>query len=666
MKFLFCFRKSLTSCLLLFFMVVGSITLFAQNISQLESQLQNLEGDQKAKVQLELSQAYLQSNQSKSIDYALEALAFGKENGDNSIKSYANLLLGQANFIKKDYAKAYSYATKTVDYFKGNDLDNYYITKELLGDISFEQKEFGQSVKHLEKAFEYYDKKNDHKNAGFVASKMGSSYERLDNYKQATNWHKKAFENFKQSRNIREMIVTQSILGGVYSNYGDYRSAKIALHTAYDLAITHGLIDEFETLKERLRIVTKNAESEEYTTTDFERDQVESQKEKLSEVVSQRAKTLEEIEKLSEEKQLVELKIRVQQDEYEKSILAERLEKIEVEEALKQEQLEKKNLKLALDNEKLLSEKKTIENQRLFISLGGLLLTIVLILLALMIKSRSNRKLAQKNREIESQKAEIEKKQDNINQSIIYATRIQEAILPSSKKMLDNFSDAFVYLNPKDQVSGDFVWTHKIDSKLFVCVADCTGHGVPGAFMSIIFNNILDDIIKKEKVEDPGKVLELASSMLYEKVKEQGRDLTSFKDGMDAIFMTIDTNKNNALYCGAKNSLIMIRENKLEEFKGVRRSIDISSKENLKTKPFESKKIEIKSHDIFYLSTDGFVDQKGGANKTKFYPKPFRELLLEISDKDMTRQKEIVHQTFEDWKANTEQVDDVLIVGFKI
>ena len=493
---------------------------------------------------------------------------------------------------------------------------------------------------------------------------MGSSYERLNNYKQATNWHKKAFEHFKQSKNIREMIVTQSILGGVYSNYGDYKSAKIALNRAYDLVIKHGLIDEFETLKERLKIVTENAESDESSTTDFEREKIENQKEMLSEAVNQRSKTLEEIEKLSKEKQLVELKIRVQQDEYEKNILAERLEKFEIQEALKQEKLEKENLKLALDNEKLLSEKKSIENQRLFISLGALLLTIILILLALMIKSRSNRKLAQKNREIERQKAEIEKKQDNINQSIIYATHIQEAILPSSKKMLNNFSDAFIYLNPKDQVSGDFVWTYKMDSKLFVCVADCTGHGVPGAFMSIIFNNILDEIIKKEKVEDPGKILELASSMLYEKVKEQ--DLTSFKDGMDAIFMTIDTNEKNVLYCGAKNNLIMIRENRLEEFKGIRRSIDISSKENLNIEPFVSKKIEIQSNDIFYLFTDGFVDQKGGVKNKKFYPKPFRNLLLDISSRSMEDQRKIIHNTFVDWSTDREQIDDVLVVGFKI
>lgn len=655
--------KLICFCFIIFFL---SISICAQNLSQLESEVQNLEGTEKANLQLELGQAYLKIDQSKSISYASKALTYGKENSIASIQSYANLLLGQAHFIQKDYSKAYSFTNKSVNYFETNEPENYFTANALLGDISFEQKEYQKTIKDLKKVYEFYDKKSDHKNAGFIASKMGSSYEELNNFKQATNWHNKAFENFKKSRNIREMIVTQSILGGVYSNYGDYKSAKIALNTAYDLAIKHDLLDEFDTLEERLEIVSKNAVSEDSTTTDFERDQARNQEEKLTEVVNQRAKTLEEIEKLSEEKQLVELKIRVQQDKYEKSILAERLEKIEIEEDLKQEKLEKANLKLELDNEKLLSDKKSIENQRLFILIGALLVIVVLVILALMIKTRSNRKLAQKNREIQNQKADIEKKQDKINQSIMYATRIQEAILPPSQKLLNNFSDAFVYLNPKDQVSGDFSWAFKSGNKLFICVADCTGHGVPGAFMSIIFNNILDEIVKKEEVQDPAKVLEMSASLLYDKVKEQGQDLTSFKDGMDAIFMTIDTDSRKAIYCGAKNNLIMIRDNKLEEFKGIRRSIEIVPIKKENVLPFHSTEINIIPNDLFYLSTDGFVDQKGGTDNTKFYPKRFRELLLDISNKDMKDQKEFVHNTFKSWIGKNEQIDDILIMGIKI
>lgn len=666
MNLFYYFHKILFNYIIIISLLFCSTTLYAQNIGQLESKLQNVEGAEKAKVQLKLSQAYLQSNQSKSITYAMDALSFGKENNIAPIRSNASLLLAQAYFIKKEYSKAYSYGENGVQYFRNNNPENFYATKQLLGNISFEQKNFKQSVIHLEKAFEFYDKKNDHKNAGFIASKIGSSYERLKNYNQATKWHKKAFSNFKKSRNIREMITTQSILGGVYSNYGDYKSAKTALNTAYDLAIKHDLIDEFDTLKERLKTVTKNAESDEYTTTDFERDQAKNQKEKISEVVNQRAKTLKEIEKLSKEKQLVEFKIRVQQDAYEKEILSERLKKIEFEEALKQETLEKKNLKLALDNEKLLSEKKTAENQRLFILLGALGIVIILVVIALLIKSRSNRKLAQKNSEIQRQKTEIEDKQENINQSIVYATKIQEAILPLPNKLLNNFSDSFVYLNPKDQVSGDFVWTHKVGATFFVCVADCTGHGVPGAFMSIIFNTILDEIVKKEKIDDPGKILERSAVLLYEKVKEQTNDLSTFKDGMDAIILKIDTAVNKAYFCGAKNGLILIRNNKLKEFKGIRRSIDISSINHDTKIHFRSTEIDIQPEDSFYLSTDGFVDQKGGENNTKFYREPYRKLVLEISNKSMADQKSIIHDTFLEWSYNTKQIDDILIVGLRV
>lgn len=606
--------------ILIIVILFNSLTANSQNINQLESQLENVEGAERAMVRLELSQAYL---------------------------------------LKKDYLKAYTYAEDGAEYFKNNDKDNFHIAQELLGDISFEQMKYKQTITHLEGVYEYYNRKQDNKNAGFVASKIGSAFERLNNYNQAVNWYKKGSINFTKSKSIREMIISQSNLGGVYSNFGDYKSAETALNTAYQLALKHGSTNEVITLKERLKIVAQNIESNKTSTTDFARDQAKKQNQKISDIISQRAKTLEEIEKLSEEKQLVELKIRVQQDGFEKKILSEKLAKLKIEEDLKQEKLEKSNLILALDNERLLSEKKTV-------MLVSLILVVILILLALIIKNRSNKKLAMKNCEIKRQKSEILEKQENINQSIVYATRIQEAILPSPRKLLSNFSDAFVYLNPKDQVSGDFLWTHKRGTKFFVCVADCTGHGVPGAFMSIIFNNILDEIIKKEKIVDPSQILERSSILLYEKVKEQGRNLSTFKDGMDAIILTIDSSANKAVFCGAKNGLIFIRDNQLKEYKGIRKSIDITSINQDSKTHFSSEDIDIQPDDVFYLSTDGFVDQKGGENNTKFYRAPFRNLLLEISNKTMNEQREILHSTFLEWKNTTEQIDDVLIVGIKI
>jgi len=620
MNTLLLYFKSLVKPILMISILFYSLTVASQDITQLELKLQNLEGAEKAIVQLELSQAY---------------------------------------FLKKDYLKAYAYAEDGAEYFKKNDIDNFHITQELLGDISFDQNKYKQTISHLDDVYDYYNRKQDYKNAGFVASKMGSAFERLNNYNQAVNWHNKAYLNFTKSKNIREMIITQSTLGGVYNNFGDYKSAEAALNTAYQLAIQHGFTNEFDTLKERLKIVAQNVALNNDSTTEFDRNQTKKQNEKISEVISQRAKTLEEIEKLSEEKQLIELKIRVQQDEFEKKILSEQLAKLKIEEDLKQEKLEKSNLMLALDNEKLISEKKTV-------LLVSLIVVVILILLALIIKSKSNKKLAQKNYEIKKQKTEIIEKQESINQSIVYATRIQDAILPSPDKLLSNFSDAFVYLNPKDQVSGDFIWTYKTETKLFICVADCTGHGVPGAFMSIIFSNILDEIVKKEKIDNPSQILERSSTLLYEKVKEQGRNLSTFKDGMDAIILTIDTAKNKAEFCGAKNGLILIRDNNLKEFKGIRRSIDISSPNHNTKTSFPSEEIDIHFNDIFYLSTDGYVDQKGGESNTKFYRKPFRNLLLEISNKPMSDQKEILHTTFLEWKNTTEQIDDVLIVGIKI
>lgn len=658
--------KSLTICMLTIISLFGALTLRSQEVSQLESQLKTLEGQEKAKVHLKLSQAYLNKDQSKSILYATEALSFGENNNILPLQAYANLMLAQANFIKGEYQKSFGFSNDALDYFRNNDLENYFTTKELLGDIYFEQKQFQKAVSEFTDVFKYYETNKNFKSAGFAASKIGSSLEKLKRYSESSNWHEVAFENFEKSGNVREMILTKSILGGVYSNYGDYSSAKIALTKARDLAEKYKMFDELSEIENRLNRVDNNAISNKESTTDFQRDKSTSQNQKLNRVLNQRAKTLEEIEKLSEEKQLIELKIKVQQDEYEKNLLAERLEKLEIEKNLKQEKLEKKNLKLALDNEKLLSEKKTVENQRLFILLAGLIIITLLIFLALILKNRSNRKLAQKNLEIQRQKTEIEEKQENINQSIKYASRIQEAILPGKDKLINSFSDAFVYLNPKDQVSGDFLWTFRDRDLLFICVADCTGHGVPGAFMSIIFNNILDEIVKKEGIYDPGKALERSSKLLIDKVQEQNQKVSEFKDGMDAVLLKVDFSNKKVLFSGAKNGLILIRENKLQEFKGERRSIDVlTSPDDLEVK-FNTQHIDFQIGDAFYLFTDGFVDQKGGVDNSKFYRKNFRKLLLDISNKKMKEQKGIIHDTFINWSDKNEQVDDILIVGLKM
>ena len=662
----FFLRKYLIICFLTIVTLFGASHLHSQGIDQLESQLSTLEGLEKTEVHLKLSQAYLNNDESKSIFHAKEVLEYGKNNQIISLQSYANLLLAQAHFLKGDYQKSIDFSNDALDYLENNDFENYYTIKELQGDVYFEQKQFQKAVNEFTEVFKYYEKNKNFKSAGFAASKIGSSFEKLKKYSESSSWHEIAYKNFEKSGNVREMVLTQSILGGVYSNYGDYTSAKNALINARDLAKKYNMVDELNEIEKRLSRVGTNELSNEKSTTDFQRDLSDSQNQKLKSVINQRAKTLEEIEKLSEEKQLIELKIKVQQDEYEKNLLTERLEKLEIEKDLKQEKLEKKNLKLALDNEKLLSEKKTVENQRLFISLGALLLIIVLVLLALMIKNRSNRKLAQKNKEIQRQKSEIEAKQENINQSITYASRIQEAILPTQDTLINSFKDAFVYLNPKEQVSGDFLWTFKHGDHLFVCVADCTGHGVPGAFMSIIFNNILDEIVKKEGVYDPAEALERATKLLIDKVKEQNQNISNFKDGMDAVLMKVDFSSRKVLFSGAKNGLIIIRNNELKEFKGERRSIDVLTVPNDKKVNFNTQLIDFQEGDTFYLFTDGFVDQKGGADNSKFYRKNFRKLLLDISNKKMESQKSIIHNTFVDWSGNNEQVDDILIVGFKM
>lgn len=640
-------------------------SILSQNIGELKNKIENSHGEERAKAQLELATVLISTDPLKSIDYAQKAEKFGVESEAEMIEGNARLVKGYAFFHLKEYNNSFEQTLKAIKIFEFLDKDRYSTSFELLGEIDFIREKYSSSASYFEKAFEYYKKSQNKKQAAYVSSKIGKCFEEQGKYLLAIEWYSKSYDFYSETKDFRSMVRMQSNLGGVFSNYGDYQKAERYTLNALDLAKKHSINSEIEKLEQRLEIIKKNKESDKYNTTKFDLDQIESKNQKISHFQNRQAKTLEEIEKLSEEKQLIELKYRVQQDEYEKKLLSERLAKLQVEEALKQEKLEKDNLKLALENEKLISEKKTIENHRLILFLSALLIVIGLIIIALIIKIRSNRKLEQKNIQIQKQKSEIEKKQHEINQSIVYATRIQEAILPSLKSVSKYFPSSFVYVQPKNQVSGDFVWTYEQNGLIHLCVADCTGHGVPGAFMSIIFSNILEEVVAIKKQSKSDLILMEVERLLKEKVQDHSESSQSFKDGMDASYIVFDPKKNHIDFAGAKNSIYLIRDEKLVEFKGSKYSIDTTAIGKNVHKKVASQIINLNSGDQLYLFTDGFMDQKGGESNQKFFRQPFKDLIVEFSKESMKKQENLFLEKFSIWKGENEQIDDNLIVGIE-
>ncbi len=272
--------------------------------------------------------------------------------------------------------------------------------------------------------------------------------------------------------------------------------------------------------------------------------------------------------------------------------------------------------------------------------------------------SERTTELNQTNEELNITVTTVAKQRDDILSSINYALRIQNAIIPQESD-LQKHLDCFVFFRPKDIVSGDFYWFSVKEFIQIIVVADCTGHGVSGAFMTMIGNNILNVLINDQLIFSPDEILNQLPLFL-------GKILAyaegSVKDGMDIIVLKIDTQKEIIQYAGAKNSLYYIQNSTFQEIKADKMPIYGKKIEEYRYQMHERRADNM----MLYLSTDGFQDQFGGENGKKFMLNNFKKLLFDISEKSMAEQKELLVQTFEDWKGKQKQTDDVQVLGIKI
>jgi len=379
----------------------------------------------------------------------------------------------------------------------------------------------------------------------------------------------------------------------------------------------------------------------------------------------------------------------------------------------KQLEIEKLENQKALDNEKIVrqeleNKKKTIINYTFFIGSALLFIFIIYVLKSLKQKKKANKILRYQKAEIEeqneelnqlveeirTQKEEIETQRDRLEQqkteleevnidvsnSIEYAKKIQRSILSDTKVLKQYISDSFVFFKPRDVVSGDFYWWAKVENQLIVTAADSTGHGVPGAFMSMLGVSFLREIVLKEYITHPGVVLRRMRkeiiNALRQKQAASNHSFSANKDGMDMALISLDLSTKILQYAGANNPLYIITKHQrsligfknlsgLEgfyEIKPDKMPISIYDKMDR----FETHEIQLLEGDQVYMFSDGFADQFGGVKGKKFKYKPFKRLLLENSNLPMVEQRELLYKTFMEWKGTEEQVDDIVVLGIRI
>ncbi len=339
---------------------------------------------------------------------------------------------------------------------------------------------------------------------------------------------------------------------------------------------------------------------------------------------------------------------------------AEVLEKYETDKKQKEISLltkdkELKNLQYQQQQENLNQQKKL-----LFIALGGFI--ILSCFAFFLFKSNREKKLANKiiltqKQEVEAQKELVEEKNNEIIDSILYAKKIQDVLLINDVFIKQHFDDNFILFKPKDIVSGDFYWGVEKNGLIFIAACDSTGHGVPGAFMSLLNMSFLNEAIKERSILSPDKILNYVRERLIETVSKDGA-----QDGMDGVVICFDLKKNKMSYAAAHNAPVIIRDGALLPLNADRMPIG----KGVKTEAFRLFEMEIKPNDIIYLVTDGFYDQFGGVKGKKLKQKNLLQFLLENNTQTCQQQLTLLNNYFEDWKGKLEQLDDVTVIGIRI
>jgi serine phosphatase RsbU (regulator of sigma subunit) len=326
---------------------------------------------------------------------------------------------------------------------------------------------------------------------------------------------------------------------------------------------------------------------------------------------------------------------------------------------------EKKESEIALLNKD--KESAATFRKTLYLIIALILIVVIALVYSYVLKRRSNKDLLQKNEEInrqkdhiQEQKSQIEEKQKEIVDSINYAKRIQEAALPAKEMKYKLFPDAFVLFQPRDIVSGDFYWFGEKNGKRVIAAVDCTGHGVPGAFMSLIGNTFLNEIVNTKGITQPAEILNELRAQVIHSLKQSGGEN---KDGMDISILTFDDKKNTVDYAGANNPLWLIRNGECIEYKANKQPVGFYVGE---PSPFTNHSIQFEKGDSFYIFTDGFADQFGGEKGKKFKYQNLKNFLVDINSQQMPEQERLLLERFNEWKGRHDQVDDVCIIGIRV
>lgn len=569
-----------------------------------------------------------QGNYSASLDNHLKALKIREAINDVRGIARSNLGLGTIYEFMGKYQTAISYKLKAKKLFEQvKDTDFVGYTCNHIAGIYFTLGNIKEASHYNAISLSLFIKKYNYTGLSDAFTQAGAIFEYRKNYTDAINNYKGSLQS-STVYGLKDRAISSNIdLGRIYIKMKKPNLANPYLNEAYKLSIQTG--SKLHLAEIHLLFYKRDSASHNYQAALTNYQMYERYQDSL---INQ--KSSEEIAKL--------------QLEFEN-------EKIEQIKKLEEEHKE--------------SARKDKEyKQRLILYCISAGLIVVLIFLMLVFRSsrhkqKINRELVSKNEIIEKQKHLVEEKQTEILDSINYAKRIQYSLLASKKLLDENLKDYFLFFKPKDVVSGDFYWGAKLENGNFLLItADSTGHGVPGAIMSMLNISCLTEAINADKLAQPADILNATRQKIITHLSNDGSD-EGGKDGMDCSLISFNFTHKKLTYAAANNPVWVIRENSLIALPADRMPVGKHDKDRVL---FTQHHIELQTGDMVYTLTDGFPDQFGGPKGKKFKYKQLEELFLSIATKPLMEQEEELHTTFKNWMGDLEQVDDVTVIGIRI
>jgi len=693
-------RKFLTFFSL--FILLNSVVAFAkqEHIDSLEAKLKLLADDTvRAATLLELADEYLENDAVKCETYLKEGLNLSEKLSFKKGIAKSYFIQGKLFENSSKYGEAITYLNKALKEYKEiGDKKKISNCLNKIGDIYWWLGDYQHALENYFNALKINDEIGNKNGVANSQRNIGWVYYRQQNYEQAQSFFRKSLDYFLESKDSTHIGMLYGDMGALYGNMKEHEKALEYFLRSYGILKNSGNESGIATLSDNLAIAYSDVGEQEigkqyarkalsvFTRLDqkiriaetyntlgeicFKENQYDSvlyYETKALNFSSEKnyragkksaynilAKSYAGLKKYKEAFEYFQ-----KYSDLNDSLLSdESIRQVSEMQALyesgkKEQQIEVQNLQIEKQN-------SDIKRQRLFLfsALAGMLIFIIMAFI-IWREYKAKKKM---NEELAIQKTIVELKNKDITDSINYAQKIQDAVFPAKEIKYKLFPDAFVLFKPRDIVSGDFYWFGEKNGKRFIAAVDCTGHGVPGAFMSIIGNHLLNEIILERGVLQPAEILNQLHKGVCNSLK-QDEQKTKTPDGMDIALCCFDENEK-VQFAGAHRPLYLISDGVLKEIRSDK--FPIGGTDSHRDRKFTNHNLTLKKGDAIYISSDGYADQFGGTSGKKLMSKNFKELLLANHNLTMPEQEKVLDATIEKWRGDREQVDDVLVIGIRI